>query len=51
MELAWFRDVQLAATSDDEIVWRFCQEHRYLLLTGNRRTDDGETSLELIMQR
>ncbi len=51
MELVWFRDVHLAATADDEIVWRFCQEHQYILLTGNRRTDDGEKSLEAIMQR
>ncbi len=51
MELAWFRDIYLAATADDEVVWRFCQEHQYILLTGNRRTDDGEKSLELIMQR
>jgi len=48
MELVWFRDVHLAATADDEIVWRFCQEHQYILLTGNRRTDDGEKSLEAI---
>lgn len=35
---------------EDEKVWNFCQERRYLLLTGNRRTDDGKKSLELIMQ-
>ena len=51
MELVWFRDVRLAATTDDEAVWRFCQEHRYILLTGNRRTDDREKSLEFVIRR
>lgn len=51
MELVWFRDVRLPATADDEIVWRFCQEQHYLLMTGNRRTDDREKSLEYIIRR
>ena len=51
MELSWFRDVGLSATANDEVVWRFCQEHRYLLLTGNRRTDDLEKSLESVIRR
>lgn len=46
MQLRWFRDFNLPDTLDDELVWHFCQEHRYLLLTGNRSTKDGEDSLE-----
>jgi len=33
------------------MVWRFCQEHGYLLLTGNRTTKDGQQSLELTVRR
>ncbi len=51
MELSWFRDVRLPATADDEVVWRFCQQQRYILLTGNRRTDDREKALEFIIRR
>lgn len=51
MELSWFRDVHLPATADDEDVWHFCQKHGYILLTGNRRTDDREKSLEFVIQR
>ena len=46
-----FRDVGLPDDADDETVWRFCQENGYLLLTGNRRTVDGEVSLELSIRR
>ena len=37
MKLEWFRDVGLSVRADDETVWHFCQENRYILLTGNRR--------------
>lgn len=45
LELRLFRDVGLHPHADDETVWRFCQEHSYLLLTGNRSTRDGAVSL------
>ncbi len=51
MELKWFKDVGLSPRTGDEILWRFCQEHGYLLLTGNRSGDDGDLSLELIIRR
>lgn len=46
MTLKWFRDVNLPHSTDDEIVWRFCQEQGYILLTGNRSGSDGDESLE-----
>lgn len=46
MDLKLFRDVELRHTDDDQIVWQFCQEQGYILLTGNRSTKDGEKSLE-----
>lgn len=46
-----FRDVGLAENATDEVVWIYCQSHEYLLITGNRRTVDGDDSLELVMQR
>jgi len=46
-----FEDVGLADKAPDETVWLLCQEKGYLLLTGNRRTVDGEQSLELVTQR
>ncbi|MFN8493773.1 MAG: hypothetical protein U0350_39590 [Caldilineaceae bacterium] len=51
VELRWFRDVDLPIKASDETVWRFCQENRYILLTGNRRTDDGAKSLEFTVRR
>lgn len=51
MELKWFEHVGLSPKADDETVWRFCQEHGYLLLTGNRSTKDGNVSLELTIRR
>lgn len=50
MELQWFRDVGLSERASDETVWRFCQEHEYILLTGNRSTKDGDKSLELTIR-
>lgn len=51
LHLRTFSDIGLAQNASDEIVWRLCQEKRYLLLTGNRRTVDGEGSLELTIRR
>lgn len=46
MELKWFRDYDLPDTTDDDLVWQFCQEQGYILLTGNRSTKDGNESLK-----
>lgn len=35
---------------DDETIWRFCQEHNLLLITGNRTGYDKEKSLEYVIQ-
>ena len=58
MKLQWFRDVGLSERASDETVWRFCQKHGYILLTGNRSTKacpersrrDGSQSLELTIR-
>ena len=51
LQLQWFRHVNLPISANDEAVWQFCQTHRYLLLTGNRSTDDGGKSLEFTARR
>jgi hypothetical protein len=51
VQLMLFSDVGLPYSAGDEGVWRLCQEQGYLLLTGNRRTVDGEDSLELTIRR
>ena len=51
LELKTFKEVGLLEGSEDEMVWRFCQENGYLLLTGNRTTKDGKVSLELTIRR
>lgn len=51
MQLRKFEDVGLRMDAPDEIVWKFCQEKRYILLTGNRTTKDGHESLELTIRR
>ena len=51
VQLVIFSDVGLSYSADDEVVWRLCQKENYLLLTGNRRTVDGEDSLELTIRR
>ena len=43
-------DVGLSDRASDETVWRFCQKHGYILLTGNRSTKDGSQSLELTIR-
>ena len=50
LSLKTLNDVGLKRNVDDETVWRFCQEHGYLLLTGNRTTKDGTESLELTVR-
>jgi hypothetical protein len=44
-QLVMFGDVGLSDDASDRIVWRFVQQHRMLLLTGNRNRKD-EDSLE-----
>jgi len=51
IRLANFRDVALPENADDERVWQLCQVQGYFLITGNRRTTDGNRSLELVMHR
>ena len=51
MELRRFRQVGLSPGADDEVVWQFCQQRDYFLLTGNRSTKDDEQSLEQVMRR
>lgn len=51
ISLALFDDIDLPHTTDDETVWQLCQLRGYLLLTGNRRTVDGDLSLELTIRR
>lgn len=53
-----FNAVGLAMDTDNETVWRFCQEKGYptgmlrnLLLTGNRSAKDCSVSLELTVRR
>jgi hypothetical protein len=50
MKLIWFHDIDLLVSAADEIVWKLCQEKRYLLLTGNRTNDDKEKSLEFAIR-
>lgn len=51
LELRTWKDAGLEEGADDEQVWRFCQENRHILLTGNRTAKDGALSLEIVMQQ
>jgi hypothetical protein len=51
IRLVLFSDVGLPFNVEDETVWWFCQKNNYLLVTGNRRTVDGEDSLEMTIRR
>ncbi|MEM7534812.1 MAG: DUF5615 family PIN-like protein [Chloroflexota bacterium] len=50
LELKRIDEVGLYYGADDETVWRFCQKHGYILVTGNRTTKDGHQSLEMVVQ-
>ena len=50
LELRYFNDVGLVRDAMDHVVWRFCQEQGYYLLTGNRR-QESEDSLEATIRR
>src|SRR5580692_1076782 len=45
-----FADVGLDRAARDDVVWRFCQTHRFYLLTSNRN-EDSEDSLEATLKR
>lgn len=45
-----FADAGLAPASSDVMVWQFCQEHEYVLLTGNRN-QTGADSLESTLRQ
>ncbi|PKO22711.1 MAG: ACP S-malonyltransferase [Chloroflexi bacterium HGW-Chloroflexi-1] len=51
MELRLFVDVGLSASAEDAAVWQYCQDNGCVLLTGNRKTSDGERSLESTIRR
>lgn len=51
LELRFFVDVGLSADAEDVVVWQHCQDHSLVLLTGNRKTSDGERSLESTIRR
>jgi hypothetical protein len=51
MELRLFVDVGLSASAEDAAVWQHCQDNGFVLLTGNRKTSDGERSLESTIRR
>lgn len=51
LELRFFIDVGLSTDTEDVVVWQHDQDHGFVLLTGNRRTSDGERSLESTIRR
>lgn len=51
LELRLFVDVGLPVDAEDVAVWQFCQDNGFVLLTGNRKTSDGERSLERTIRR
>lgn len=51
LELRFFVDVGLSTDAEDAIVWQHCQDYGLILLTGNRKTSDGERSLESTIRR
>ncbi len=51
IELVFFNDVGIPINATDEIVWQFCQETGYYLLTGNRSRKDKTASLHDVLER
>ena len=45
-----FREVGLDPASPDDVIWRFCQDRGYYLLTSNRN-QDADDSLEATLRR
>lgn len=50
VRFCWFREVGLDTSAADNVIWRFCQEKGFYLLTSNRNADSAE-SLEATIQR
>jgi len=50
VELLTWEKAGLVKKADDETVWRFCQAHHCLLITGNRTGDDGSKALEFVIR-
>ena len=44
-----FRDLSLPLNAPDALIWRTCQAHQLILLTGNRNAD-GADSLEATLR-
>jgi len=42
--------IDLNKGTDDEKLWRFCQDNNCLLITGNRSGSDGKESLEHVIR-
>lgn len=51
LELRLFVDVGLPVNAEDLAVWQCCQDNGFVLLTGNRKTSDGDRSLESTIKR
>lgn len=47
VELLTWEKAGLAKRANDETVWRFCQDHQCLLITGNRRVKMAPKRLSL----
>jgi hypothetical protein len=50
IELLTWEKAGLVESANDETVWRFCQEHQCLLITGNRTGKDGAKALEFVIR-
>ncbi len=50
LQFVHFKQAGLDRTATDEVVWRFCQQQGYYLLTANRSLD-SEHSLEATIRR
>ena len=51
LKIVLFKASGLPVAATDEQVWRFCQEHDYYLLTGNRSAKGGVVSLHTILDQ
>lgn len=49
VDVLTFRDLGLAPTTPDDILWRRCQSERVILVTANRNAD-GTDSLESVLR-
>ncbi|MFZ4664710.1 MAG: DUF5615 family PIN-like protein [Caldilineaceae bacterium] len=51
VKLLTWEEAGLAKRATDETVWRFCQDHQCLLITGNRTGKDGVKALEFVIRQ